>query len=83
MEILFPAYRHHHQAAKGKKPYPTHPEERQLSHRQTINGSRLEIINNPKELAMTITQPGTYRLSLVDRNGASGRSVFNVLLYQP
>ncbi|HJP25719.1 MAG: penicillin-binding protein 1C [Acidimicrobiales bacterium] len=83
MEILFPASGTTIKQRKGRSHIPLTLKNASYPIVRTINGSRLEIINNPKELAMTITQPGTYRLSLVDRNGASGRSVFNVLLYQP
>ena len=38
----------------------------------------MKIINRPAETGMNIDQPGTYKVSLVDRNGVVGRSVFYV-----
>ena len=43
-----------------------------------INDSSMKIINRTAENGMDIDQPGTYKVSLVDRNGVVGRSVFYV-----
>ena len=43
-----------------------------------INDSSMKIINRPAETGMNIDQPGTYKVSLVDRHGVVGRSVFYV-----
>ena len=43
-----------------------------------INDSSMKIINRAAENGMNIDQPGTYKVSLVDRNGVVGRSVFYV-----
>lgn len=79
IKILFPEAGTTIKLRKGRTTIPLQIQNMSYPLVRTLNGNNLEIINSPKELSMTLTQPGTYHLSLVDRNGSAGRSVFYLL----